>query len=65
MGFNFCKANEVKCVIRDVMKQFYEIVLGADVITIHIYFCDVTSQAKAVMDRLYVFFIKKLDFIGG
>ncbi|MBQ6220751.1 MAG: flavodoxin family protein [Methanosphaera sp.] len=61
IGDNFCKANEGKCVIKDDMTQIYEKILEADgiILTTPIYFCDVTSQAKAVIDRFYAFFMQE------
>lgn len=60
-GDNFCKANEGKCVINDDMTQIYEKILESDgiILATPIYFCDVTAQAKTVIDRLYAFFMQE------
>lgn len=61
IGDDYCKSHEGKCVLNDDMKQIYDKILKSDAIILAspIYFLDVTSQAKMVIDRLYAFFMQE------
>lgn len=57
-GDNYCKAHEGKCAIDDDMQQIYKSIEEADgiIFAFPVYFFDVNSQMKLIIDRLYSYF---------
>ena len=58
-GDNYCTEHESQCALNDDMVEIYEKIEEADgiILASPIYFCDVNAQAKAVIDRLYSYFM--------
>lgn len=58
---NYCKEHDGECALNDDMQDIYKKIEESDVIILGspIYFCDVTAQAKTVIDRLYSYFMNE------
>jgi multimeric flavodoxin WrbA len=58
---NYCKEHDSECALHDEMDDIYKKIEEADGIILGtpIYFCDITAQAKTVIDRLYCYFMNE------